>query len=378
MHPNGLKFSPRAKIIGFVALPIVLYLCIAQWLSWKPRTLHVSRDYVGPVTFSSDGKLLVTAAYRSAKDESNIQLWDIETKRLRRAFTVRDLIWAVALSPDNEIVAGGTDGKMIRLWESHSGKLLRTLNGSGPLFFDEGQRLVGGSLKWRPSAPYVWQVTTWNTRDAKPLRSISVLLGRQEGAIAPLPVSGANIFGPIGLSYSGPVYLRPVWVISHDSRCGAIALQKTVWPGASTTINKGVLVFDPRNGKPKHTLPASNPGTIVRGLAFSPNHKTIAVAEGAFKVADTVKLWSSETGRLRLSLKEGATVQSLAFSPDGTLLAIAGYEDKTVRLRNSQTGRLLRELKGHRKSLTNLAFSPDGATLATGSEDGTIKLWRIK
>jgi energy-coupling factor transporter ATP-binding protein EcfA2 len=69
-----------------------------------------------------------------------------------------------------------------------------------------------------------------------------------------------------------------------------------------------------------------------------------------------------------------AGVSSVAFSPDGKTLA-SGSDDSTVKLWDTRTGRELAPLKGHDSSVKSVAFSPDGKTLASGSWDKTVKLW---
>ncbi len=67
-------------------------------------------------------------------------------------------------------------------------------------------------------------------------------------------------------------------------------------------------------------------------------------------------------------------VSSVVFSPDGTTIA-SGSNDSTIKLWDAQSGKLLNTLKGHRYAVENVAFSPNGTTIASGGVDDTIKLW---
>lgn len=110
----------------------------------------------------------------------------------------------------------------------------------------------------------------------------------------------------------------------------------------------------------------------VHSVAFSPEGAILA--SGADN--GMVQMWQGDDGSLLRTLgRHKSSVYSVAFSPDGKTLASASW-DKTVYLWRTDDGSLLRTLKGHSSSVYSIAFSPDGQTLASGSQDKTVRLWR--
>jgi WD40 repeat protein len=67
---------------------------------------------------------------------------------------------------------------------------------------------------------------------------------------------------------------------------------------------------------------------------------------------------------------------SIAFSPEGQMIATGSF-DGTVRLWDSVTGELLKEAREHFQQVQRLVFTPDGTRLVSGSQDGIILLWGI-
>jgi RNA polymerase sigma factor (sigma-70 family) len=109
----------------------------------------------------------------------------------------------------------------------------------------------------------------------------------------------------------------------------------------------------------------------IEHAAFSADGKTLAGADGR-----GVTLWDVGTGKLRHDFGQTYGVDALAFSPDGKrLVSGAGYTDAVARVWDPLTGKQTGQLRGHADGIEVAAYAPDGKLVATGSQDGTVRLW---
>ena len=128
------------------------------------------------------------------------------------------------------------------------------------------------------------------------------------------------------------------------------------------------------------TLPLDEPRVIME-IAFSPCGKIIAGG-----MDDEIRLWCAErltTLRTIPQPEDNHRTYALAFSPCGKYLASGtwwqrGMEKMAIRLWDIATGENIHTFWGHTTDVQSLAFSPDGMLLASGGFDGTILLWDVR
>jgi WD40 repeat protein len=124
----------------------------------------------------------------------------------------------------------------------------------------------------------------------------------------------------------------------------------------------------------------SGGATAESAVAFSPVESVLAMTDASGEVTHpNVRLWDVVTKKplhfLNAPARQG--VISMSFSPDGRILASAGWDSK-VTLWEVTTGReFTNHLVGHAGAIPSVDFSPDGRALASGSRDGTVRIWGV-
>lgn len=156
-------------------------------------------------------------------------------------------------------------------------------------------------------------------------------------------------------------------------------LDRTTWNGLSIACKD--IYESSKRLTPPWPLGRFVVGGAIYSVAFSPRTADILAFGGAYGM---LRILDRSTGKYKIF--EGhrqVGVNSVAFSPDGTLLASAS-DDRTVRIWKVEDGTCLRVLKHPRaiveqeQKVHSVAFSPDGKLIASGSEDGRVRLWRVQ
>ena len=177
--------------------------------------------------------------------------------------------------------------------------------------------------------------------------------------------------------------------IGHEHEVFAVAYSPDGYHLASASGDRTVKLWDVRNGHCLNTLTGHT--NWVRSVAFSPDGKMLASsgADHTIRVWDVsrggdgqvgrwgdgeVGRWGGEDPKSKILTGHSGWVRSIAFSPDGEVLASAS-SDRTIKLWDYETGDCLRTYTGHQSSVYSIAFSSAGDLIVSGSGDRTVKLW---
>ncbi|AKJ01308.1 WD40 repeat protein [Archangium gephyra] len=331
---------------------------------WDPasgkatRVFRVEGSLFNRMSLSPDGRQVVT----STLNEPVVRVWDLERGKPLLLTGHEQPVWALAFSPDGALVATGSDDQSVRVWDSRTGEgrvLGEQLGTIRALAFSpDGRTLVasGSGLALR-----LWDLSTGQRRE----------LSGHEGKVEVLAFSPDGKFLASGghdrsvrlwdLSmgqsrvlggFGGAVYQL---AFSRDGRRLAVSGVEALVRLFSVTEPGGRVLQAPQRFRYDGLQPSPEGGRLVMS-----------------GVDGTVSLWTLPAGApSTLAGHEGKVVTR--FSPDGRFLA-TGDEQGSLRLWDVD-GRLLRIIEGSGHPITMLAFSPDGSQLALVTYENEVRLW---
>jgi WD40 repeat protein len=262
-------------------------------------TLKTRIGDINSLAFSPDGKLIAVGVGGYLPVGSAVQIWDVATHEQRlKLDDFNNPVTSIAFSPDSALLATG-----------------------------EGDRMgFDGSTK-------IWNIGTGK-----------LLVEFSQETQSPMPVN-AGVFG-IDFNPDGTLL-------------------------ATTHGNGNVQLWDMINKQEKIVLNEYN----MFGVTFSPDGTILAISGCLDETCRTavIRLWDVATGELLETLNGNtAYITNITFNPDGKMLASAS-SDGSVKLWDVKTGEILAALDI--PDASSVAFSPDGTLLAT--DGGIVRLWGV-
>lgn len=322
------------------------------------------------LAFSRDGKTLYTAS-----QEGQVRLWEVGTGRALETFRAADNgLQTLVLSPKgNLLAAGGYHGVVI--WDLEKRKPMRTLKAGSVrslALTRDGKTLVSGGADHSP-AIRVWDLATGKERRRMMWhqREVSQLL------IAPdnRTLISASMYKVHFADLNTGEEIRSMAdadsndaLLTRDGK--QLILTGSRYRREAKAFEGFVEIYDIGSGQRLRTLSGLDRASI-RGVAVTADGNTLITSE----YHGIVRVWDLAAQKELRRWHAHVTVRQL--SPDGKTLAVTTRGGNPLLL-DSFTGKPLHDFEGHTGNVSSVAFSPDGKLLASSSfDEDVVRVWDV-
>jgi WD40 repeat protein/uncharacterized caspase-like protein len=328
------------------------------------------------LAFSSDGRLLATATFRS----NTIKLWETSTGRELRDLSTggqntSGLSPVFAFSPDNRFLAAAGSSNSVKVWELATGHEVQTLTGAQASFMAAmGVTYMGFSADGRKlvtisDAIRVWDTSNWH--EATTVEMSGINAGGLTG------IGGGVALSPDGnqLARVDTDHIKYVDLVSgKELRSIALPDQELQNVELCFTPDGRLLVAGTHDKKLKVWDLGSKserlqaPTTVEFGsIRFSADGRLVAICENY-----VIKMWEVATGRQLPALNvpnTGVFIETggvfVGFSNNGKRLASGGFGTQTY-VWDTESSKQVQQMRGRTNMAYAVAFSADGTQLTSG------------
>jgi WD40 repeat protein len=367
-------------------------------------TINIKSSGISSVTFSPDGKLVVVAA----GDHTAIILDAASGNSIRVLSGHRDVVERAIFSPDGKTVLtlGGGSDRTVRLWNVETGKQIFSVPaglGFTSLFFlPDGQSFYADDNVYNASDGLLVQnsgiggATLAISSDGKTSLSGSNPTGqlRDTSTGQVLQSFSGHTDSIVSAAFSGDGKWLVTGSKDNTARVWEVASGKQTLLLSGNTSQVDSVAFSPDGAK---VLTGSNTARLwnitndnqqlivsapagITASALAQDGKTIVIGDEN----GNTSLWDLNTGKLLRNFpRDSHDVKSMAFSPDGKLVAISirsGTDSVNVNLYDPSTGELLKTFTSDNSLqpfIGTLSFSSDSNMLLVGYEDDIARLWDV-